>query len=207
MMTKLDGIYARSLKRALDFLAAILLLPVMIPVIFCLALIVARDGHSPFFLQNRIGRGGRIFVIVKLRTMVPDAADILLSHLKDSPKAAAEWGRTQKLINDPRITRFGRVLRKLSLDELPQIWNVLIGQMSFVGPRPMLTEQQRLYPGQVYYRLRPGITGPWQVSGRHETEFAHRARYDRQYAETISFRTDVRLLLRTTSVVLRATGV
>jgi lipopolysaccharide/colanic/teichoic acid biosynthesis glycosyltransferase len=142
----------------------------------------------------------------KLRSMVAGADAALESYLASDPVARAEWDSTQKLKSDPRITRFGRVLRKSSLDELPQLWNVLLGDMSLVGPRPMMPSQQEIYPGQAYYRLRPGITGPWQVSRRNESTFADRARFDEHYEETLSFKTDVGLLIGTVRVVMRATG-
>lgn len=118
----------------------------------------------------------------------------------------AEWESTQKLKHDPRITRFGRFLRKSSLDELPQLWNVLKGDMSLVGPRPMLPEQRGLYPGLAYYELRPGLTGTWQVSERNESTFSKRAEFDRGYFESLSFLGDLNVLARTVSVVLRGTG-
>jgi lipopolysaccharide/colanic/teichoic acid biosynthesis glycosyltransferase len=108
--------------------------------------------------------------------------------------------------DDPRITPVGRILRRLHIDELPQLWNVLRGEMSLVGPRPMMPAQQALYPGDVYYRLRPGLTGFWQISDRNETAFARRAVYDSDYASRLSFATDFVVLLRTVRAVLRGTG-
>ena len=138
--------------------------------------------------------------------MVHNADASLEMHLAADPAARAEWDLTQKLKNDPRITRFGRILRKSSLDELPQLWNVFRGDMSLVGPRPMMPSQSSLYPGQAYYRLRPGITGMWQVSARNESSFAERAGFDADYDNTISFKTDMGLLWATVRVVLRGTG-
>lgn len=201
-----SGLYRGFLKRAFDVTLVVLALPVIVPVVAILALIVARDGGSPFYTQARVGRGGRAYTIWKLRTMVVDAEDRLGAHLAADPRARAEWDSTQKLKDDPRVTRFGRILRKSSLDELPQLWNVLRGDMSLVGPRPMMPEQQALYPGRAYYRLRPGITGPWQVSKRNDTTFADRARFDALYDRDLSLATDLRLLLATVRVVLRATG-
>ena len=123
-----------------------------------------------------------------------------------NPEARLEWNSTQKLKADPRITRLGRLLRKTSMDELPQLWNVLIGDMSLVGPRPMMPSQRSLYNGTAYYALRPGITGPWQVSERNEVEFSQRAEFDREYEENVSLLTDLRLLVATTQVVIRGTG-
>ncbi len=200
------GRYRNGLKRVFDTLVILAAAPVVLPVVLILALLVARDGHNPFYWSLRVGRGGRSFRMLKLRTMVPDAHRLLEDYLADNPEARAEWEATQKLRRDPRITRFGRFLRKSSLDELPQLWNVLRGEMSLVGPRPMLPEQRPLYPGLAYYALRPGITGLWQVSDRNDSEFAKRADYDRQYDEKLSFGLDLAILFRTVAVVFRGTG-
>ncbi len=144
--------------------------------------------------------------MLKLRTMVPNADEIFEDYLANNPEAREEWDSTQKLKNDPRITKFGRILRKSSLDELPQLWNVLTGEMSLVGPRPMLPVQRELYPGLAYYALRPGITGPWQVSDRNTVEFSKRAEFDREYYVQMSFATDIGLLFKTVGVVFKGTG-
>lgn len=200
------GFYAGPGKRVLDCTLVLLSLPVVLPLIGIFALLVALDGGSPFYWQKRIGRGGREFSILKLRTMGLDAEEALENYLQVNPKARQEWDIKQKLSRDPRITKVGRVLRKTSLDELPQLWNVLKGEMSLVGPRPMMVDQKDLYPGELYYELRPGITGLWQVSDRNYTSFADRASYDNKYYWGISLRLDVALLLRTIGVVLRGTG-
>jgi exopolysaccharide production protein ExoY len=198
--------YRNGLKRVFDIALILLALPAITVVIGLLALLVALDGGRPFYRQARIGRGGRIFQMWKLRTMVPDADQRLVAHLAADPEALAEWTCTQKLKCDPRITRAGRFLRKSSLDELPQLFNVLKGDMSLVGPRPMMLDQQSLYPGTSYYQLRPGMTGMWQVSDRNETAFAERAEYDARYDRTLSLWTDLRILAATVRVVLRGTG-
>lgn len=200
------GPYRSVLKRGLDVGLILLALPVVLPLILGLALMVMLDGHSPFYTQARIGRNGRIFRFWKLRTMVHDAEARLAEHLAGNAEARAEWHHAQKLKCDPRITRIGLVLRKTSLDELPQLWNVLRGEMSLVGPRPMMPEQQHLYPGTAYYSLRPGITGSWQVADRNESSFAARAEFDTAYEETLSFATDLGILAATVAVVLRGTG-
>ncbi|MEM6421078.1 MAG: sugar transferase, partial [Pseudomonadota bacterium] len=161
---------------------------------------------NPFYRQARLGRHGRVFRIWKLRTMVVDADARLEAYLARNPAARAEWDATQKLKHDPRITIVGRFLRKTSLDELPQLINVLTGQMSLVGPRPMMVNQRHLYDGDSYYHLRPGLTGLWQVSGRNDCRFVDRVRYDNTYAARISFLTDLGVMLRTVGVVLRGTG-
>ncbi len=130
----------------------------------------------------------------------------LQAYLAQNPKARAEWDATQKLKDDPRVTRLGRLLRKTSIDELPQLWNVVRGEMSLVGPRPMMISQRALYPGTAYYSLRPGITGFWQVSERNDCEFAQRARFDAEYDSRVSFAVDLSILIRTVQVVCRATG-
>lgn len=202
-----QGLYRRGLKRALDLVLAGLGGLAVLPLVLLLAALVACDGHSPLYRQDRVGRGGRTFRMLKLRTMVPDAEARLAAHLAADPAAAAEWARTQKLRQDPRVTRVGRFLRRSSLDELPQIWNVILGDMSLVGPRPMMPCQRPLYPGRAYYALRPGMTGPWQVSDRNGCSFAKRAEFDRDYERSLSLAGDLRLLGRTAAVVWRGTGV
>lgn len=201
-----SGFYRNGVKRGLDLLLVLMGAPVVGLIVLFLALLVARDGGSPFYSQKRVGRGGRIYTMWKLRSMVADADRKLEAYLETDPAARAEWDQTQKLKNDPRITRFGRLLRKSSLDELPQLWNVLKGDMSLVGPRPMMPDQQDLYPGSAYYALRPGLTGPWQVSERNNSTFAERARFDTQYDHELSLTTDLRLLIATAHVVMNATG-
>ena len=200
------GLYRNGIKRALDVTVVVISSIVVVPVVLVLALLVCLDGRFPFYWNPRVGRGGRDFRMLKLRTMVPNADRQLERHLAANPAARAEWEATQKLKCDPRITFVGRYLRKMSLDELPQMWNVLTGEMSLVGPRPMMPSQRELYPGTAYYSLRPGITGPWQVSDRNEVSFAQRADFDRQYELDVSFKTDVQLLLATARAVVKATG-
>lgn len=200
------NLYNRFIKRLLDVVLVVISLPIILPVVLILSVIVARDGHNPFYCQKRLGRGGRVFTFWKLRTMVPDADQRLEEHLTEDSSARREWNEKQKLLSDPRITSFGRILRKTSLDELPQLWNVLIGDMSLVGPRPMMVEQRDLYPGSAYYALRPGLTGYWQVSDRHQTNFSARAGFDHQYYRELSLATDAKVLAQTVSVVLRGTG-
>lgn len=199
-------LYATVLKRALDVALVLVALPIVLPTVLILAVLVALDGHAPFFRQSRIGFGGREFTIWKLRTMVPDAERRLQQHLEADPQARAEWHTFQKLSYDPRITPIGALLRKSSLDELPQLWNVLRGDMSLVGPRPMMPDQRPLYPGEAYFVLRPGITGFWQVSDRNASTFAQRADFDADYARCLSLGTDLRVLAATVGVVVRGTG-
>ncbi len=201
------GLYIKAGKRSLDLFVTLLFLPIILPTIVILALLVAaRDGASPFYVQKRVGLNGRIFGMWKLRTMVPDAEARLDAYLASSEEVRTEWEVKQKLQKDPRITRFGRILRRTSLDELPQFFNVLRGDMSIVGPRPMMAGQEHLYPGLSYYALRPGLTGPWQVSDRNDSSFADRARYDDAYFRNVSVGQDMRLIASTVEVVLRGTG-
>lgn len=193
-------------KRIFDIVLVVLSLPIVLTVIALMALFVSLDGHSPFYFQKRIGLSGKVFRIIKIRTMVHDADAMLEENLAKDSALAAEWATTQKLKNDTRITVIGRLLRKTSLDELPQLFNVLNGSMSLVGPRPMMPCQEKLYPGSSYYRMRPGITGFWQISDRNNCQFRDRAKYDTKYEQSMSLFTDFKVLLRTVSVVLRGTG-
>ncbi|MTE01517.1 sugar transferase [Paracoccus sp. YIM 132242] len=201
------GLYRRAGKRVLDIAIVLAAAPIVLFLVTMLAVIVACDRSNPFYSQNRVGLEGRTFRLWKLRSMVPDADTCLAAYLATNEEARLEWEVTQKLRNDPRITRFGRFLRRSSLDELPQLFNVLRGDMSLVGPRPMMVEQRPIYPGTDYYLLRPGLTGLWQVSERNGTSFAERAKYDAEYNATLSLAADLRTLWRTTSVVMRGTGV
>lgn len=138
--------------------------------------------------------------------MTVDADEVLETFLKANPSARAEWDRHQKLKDDPRITRIGKILRKTSLDELPQFFNVLTGTMSLVGPRPMMLDQEKVYHGTSYYHLRPGVTGFWQISDRNESSFVARVEFDEDYNDRLSLMTDLSTLLKTVSVVIRGTG-
>lgn len=202
----MHSFYARCLKRPLDVVAVLLAAPFVIPVVVILVLIILYHGDKPFYTQQRVGRSGRSFRLWKLRTMVENADKRLEEYLATNPEAKAEWDETQKLKNDPRITSSGHFLRKTSLDELPQLWNVLRGDMSIVGPRPMMLEQAQLYPGADYYHLRPGVTGLWQISDRNNSSFAARANFDAEYAASLSLRGDVGVIAKTVGVVLRCTG-
>lgn len=199
--------YRTYIKRVMDIILVLIASLPVITVIGMLALMIyAAERRSPFYLQDRIGRNGRVFRMWKLRTMVPDADRIFEAYLAANPEARAEWDRTQKLRHDPRVTRLGDMMRRTSLDELPQLWNVLKGDMSLVGPRPMMVSQKELYPGAEYYLMRPGVTGFWQTSVRNLSSFSERAMYDRQYYQALSFRTDIAVILKTVKVVANGTG-
>lgn len=201
------GFYRDLVKRALDVTAIVLAAPVVLPVVLGLAVTVAAQGGQPFYTQMRVGKGGRLFRMWKLRSMVVDADARMEAYLDGNPAARQEWDSTQKLQQDPRVTPLGLFLRRSSLDELPQLWNVLTGTMSLVGPRPMMPNQQSMYPGTAYYALRPGITGYWQTAGRSRTTFEARAEFDAAYEQDLTLMTDVRILARTVGVVLHGTGV
>lgn len=203
---KRNSFYRDHVKHLLDVALILLSLPVVLPLIAVSALLVMRDGHNPFYTQLRVGKNGRHFRIFKLRTMVPNADAILESYLAANPAARAEWDMDQKLKSDPRILPAGRFLRKSSLDELPQLLNVLLGDMSLVGPRPMMVEQQAMYEGEAYYQLLPGLTGLWQISDRNNCGFRDRVKFDEVYNQIASLSIDLAVILRTFRVVLRGTG-
>jgi len=193
-------------KRGLDILVTLLMAPFALAVVGMLSLWIRQDGGQALFSQPRVGKDGRIFTLWKLRTMVPNAEERLEEYLKENAVARIEWNTTQKLRTDPRVTTLGWYLRKYSIDELPQVFNVFAGDMSLVGPRPMMPEQRQHYPGTAYFEMRPGLTGLWQISERNGCSFAERAQYDARYADVMSFVTDIRILLMTPSVILRGTG-
>lgn len=203
------SLYALGGKRVFDLTLCVILIPILMPFLALIALVLWVSGGQPFYRQVRIGRDGEEFRMIKFRSMVPNAAEALSQLCKADPKIKAEWTRFQKLSNDPRITWLGNILRKTSADELPQIFNVLRGEMSFVGPRPFMVDQQDMYRaagGRGYYDLRPGITGEWQVNGRSKTAFVDRVRFDNSYGETLSMTRDFQLLVKTAAVVIKATG-
>lgn len=201
--------FGGQLKRSMDILLALAALILAAPALLLVALAVKTDDGGPiFYVQPRVGLGGREFRFLKFRSMSPDADARLAEILRDEPEAAREWREKQKLANDPRVTRIGRILRRSSLDELPQFLNVLRGDMSTVGPRPMLPGQAAEYGAafSAYCRARPGITGLWQVSGRNETSFRRRSELDQLYLRRWNALSDLVLLMRTVGVVLVGRG-
>ena len=196
-------------KRALDVIGAGLGLVLLSPFFLIVALLVRADGGPAFFAHQRVGRGGKLFGCLKFRSMVVDSQARLEALLASDPAARAEWEATRKLKNDPRITRIGRFLRSTSLDELPQLINVLRGEMSLVGPRPVQeAEIDRYYGASAahYMAVRPGITGLWQVSGRSETSYESRVALDVSYVSRPSMLADLSILLRTPVAVLSRRG-
>lgn len=201
------GIYRNFVKRVLETLLVLAASPILVPLIVLLSIPLVLKGKNPFYAQRRVGRGGREFTMWKMKSMVCDADERLAAHLRENPDARDEWSRLQKLHNDPRVTSYGRFLRRTSLDEIPQFLHVLTGEMALVGPRPMMPHQRALYDGDAYFCLRPGITGYWQVSDRNDSEFVTRVAFDEKYDQEISLKTDIVVLSRTVGAVLKGTGV
>ena len=196
-------------KRGFDVIGAMAALVVLSPLLAMLAgLIKFADGGSVVYGHRRIGRGGKVFRCWKFRTMVENGDEVLNAYLAANPQAREEWEAARKLQDDPRVTRVGAVLRKFSLDELPQILNILRGEMSFVGPRPVMKDELELYGNAAPYYLsaRPGLTGLWQVSGRSDVSYGARVAFDRHYVENWSFTSDVKILIRTVPAVFSSRG-
>lgn len=201
--------FHRGAKRALDVVGATTFLVLFSPLLLGVAaLALAVQGRPLLYGHARIGKGGRTFKCYKFRTMVKDGDRVLAAHLEQNPQARREWASTRKLTDDPRITRLGQTLRKLSADELPQFLNVLFGDMSLVGPRPIVESETSFYGTQIdaYYSVRPGITGIWQVSGRSNTSYEQRVRMDVDYVVSWTFRRDLMILAKTVPVVLSSEG-
>jgi Undecaprenyl-phosphate galactose phosphotransferase WbaP len=201
--------WAQLQKRLVDILGASLGLLLLTPFFLLIALLIELDSPGRvFYRQSRLGKGGNAFTLLKFRTMHIDADAVLSATLARDPLLKAEWEQYQKLKRDPRITRVGALLRRFSLDELPQLWNVLIGEMSLVGPRPIMLSQNRVYGSNLahYTRVVPGITGMWQINGRNHTSFARRAELDYYYVLNWSFWLDIYILVRTIWVVLSRDG-
>jgi exopolysaccharide production protein ExoY len=174
-----------------------------------IAALVKFSDHGPvLYGHRRIGHNGRTFKCLKFRTMAVNGDEVLRNYLRDNPQAAEEWRATRKLKNDPRVTVVGTVLRKLSLDELPQLLNILRGEMSVVGPRPVVDEELNLYDSfaAFYLRTRPGLTGLWQISGRNDVSYESRIAFDTQYVQNWSLLGDVSIIVRTIPAVCMARG-
>ncbi|WP_297455324.1 undecaprenyl-phosphate galactose phosphotransferase WbaP [Persephonella sp.] len=198
------------LKRTFDILLSIFLLPFLLILVLIIAVLIKLDSPGPiFFVQQRIGKGGRTIKVYKFRSMYIDSQERLKEILEKDPEARKEWETYFKLKNDPRVTKVGKFLRKTSLDELPQIFNVLKGDMSFVGPRPVTKEEIEKYYkdyASYYYMVRPGITGLWQVSGRSNTDYDFRVTLDSWYVLNWSLWLDIIILFKTVKVVLKREG-
>ncbi len=195
-------------KRLFDILVGSLCLMALAPVMISLVILVRRDGGPAIFGHRRIGSDGKTFLCLKFRSMCVDAERKLQEHLANNPEARAEWDKDFKLKDDPRVTKLGQLLRRTSLDELPQLFNVLRGDMSLVGPRPIVADEVARYGERfvAYRNCRPGITGLWQVSGRNDISYRARVRLDSFYAARWSMTKDLFILIRTVAVVFRRSG-
>jgi undecaprenyl-phosphate galactose phosphotransferase len=207
---RLKSRYRILFQQTYNYLLALLLLPVILPFIGIFAVLIKRESPGPvFFVHKRIGKHGKPFPTFKFRSMYADAEERLQKLLEENPEAKREWESGFKLKNDPRITKIGAFLRKTSLDELPQIFNVLRGEMNFVGPRPVLQEEiERYYKedAEYYFMVKPGITGLWQVSGRSDTDYEFRVATDKWYVLNWSLWLDIVILVKTVKTVLKREG-
>jgi len=197
------------LKRAMDVSIASLALIWFSPLFLLVALLIKLTDKGPILYRHmRVGHGAQLFPCLKFRTMVLNSDEVLRRHLAAHPEAAREWAATRKLKDDPRITSVGAVLRKLSLDELPQLINIVRGEMSIVGPRPVVLDELALYGQDVgyYLRSRPGLTGAWQINGRNDVSYGERVAFDRDYVEHWSLWTDVVIMAKTVPAVIVAKG-
>lgn len=199
---------SRTLKRAFDISASSIILIMLSPLLFLISRKVAADGGPAIYGHERIGKGGKTFKCLKFRSMAVNSAELLQDLLQNDQEAKSEWEETFKLKNDPRITKIGHILRRTSMDELPQLFNVLKGEMSLVGPRPIIKEELERYQDQVGYYLmsKPGITGLWQVSGRSDVDYETRVYFDAWYVKNWSMWNDLAILIKTIGVVLRRDG-
>jgi Undecaprenyl-phosphate galactose phosphotransferase WbaP len=197
------------LKRAFDLFLVIISLVITVPLIAVISLAIAIDSRGEvIYCQKRLGKNGKVIEMMKFRTMYPDAEERLAKILRTDESLREEWNIHQKLIHDARVTRVGAFLRRWSLDEIPQIINIFKGEMSIVGPRPMIVGQEEAYKRGLYLykRVLPGLTGLWQVSGRSSTTFQNRARLDAYYVRNWSFWLDMFIILKTPLVILRGEG-
>lgn len=195
-------------KRLLDVIGAVVLGLVFAPLMLVIFFLMRKGDGSVIYCHWRVGRGGKMFSCLKFRTMVPNADQVLRDLLASDPELQAEWVRDHKLRNDPRVTPLGRFLRRTSLDELPQLLNVLRGEMSLVGPRPVIREELLRYGRSVgtYLAAKPGITGLWQVTGRNNTDYRRRVVLDTYYVRNQNLLLDLYILAKTTGVVLGGNG-
>lgn len=198
----------RAFKRLFDITGAVTLAILFAPVILLVVLVALAKGRSPLFRHERVGRDGKPFDCLKFQTMIPNAEVVLADILAKDPVLKEEWERNHKLRDDPRVTRLGKFLRSTSLDELPQLWNVLKGEMSLVGPRPVTREELLRYGRNavIYMMVRPGLTGLWQVSGRSNAEYRRRVAMDVCYVKRQSAVLDLWILAKTVIVVLSRNG-
>jgi exopolysaccharide production protein ExoY len=196
-------------KRWFDISAAFAAILFLSPLFCIVSLAIKLSDRGPvFYRHRRIGLNGAAFDCLKFRSMVTNADEVLAHHLAANSEAAREWRETHKLKQDPRVTALGLSMRKTSLDELPQLLNILKGEMSFVGPRPIVTEEVPKYGTGIghYLSTRPGLTGPWQVNGRNDIDYVTRVAFDREYVEAWSFSRDLAIIAKTAGAVIAARG-
>lgn len=199
----------QRLKRVLDVMICAAALPAIVPLCLVLSLLIRLDSRgNAIYRHERIGKDGKPFQLYKFRTMSEDADEQLQKYLDRNPELAEEWAQSQKLRNDPRLTRVGKFLRKTSLDELPQVLNILLGQMTLVGPRPIVAAEKVKYGRYFgeYCEVRPGLTGLWQTSGRNNTTYSQRVAYDHYYINHWSIWLDLWIMAKTVPVALSGRG-
>ena len=200
----------RFLKRIFDLVLSIIGMVIVIPVslIVCAAILIESPGAAPIFRHYRVGKDGKLFPCYKFRSMVPHAQEKLKDYLAQNPAAKAEWQQFYKLKHDPRITKIGRFIRKTSIDELPQVFNVIKGEMSLVGPRPIIRDEEHYYGSHIkdYYSVLPGITGMWQANGRSDTGYDERVELDVWYVRNWSIWIDIALICKTVKAVFFGKG-
>ena len=207
---RLKSWYRKLMQWIFNYILAVLMLPLLLPIILIIALLIKLESPGPiFFVHHRLGRNGKTIPIFKFRSMHKDAKERLDKLLNQDETIRQEWKENFKLKNDPRATKVGAFLRKTSLDELPQIFNVLAGHMNFVGPRPVIKKEIQHYykeDASYYYMVKPGITGLWQVSGRSDTDYRFRVESDKWYVLNWSLWLDIVILIKTIKVVLKQDG-
>jgi Undecaprenyl-phosphate galactose phosphotransferase WbaP len=195
-------------KRSFDIVTALSIALFSLPVIVAITIIIRLSGKPVVFSHQRVGRDRQLFQCYKFRSMIPNAEEVLQDLLYSDPEVLREWRESHKLKNDPRVTKFGQFLRKSSLDELPQLWNVLKGDMSLVGPRPVVEDELERYGGNAkfYLSVKPGVTGLWQVMGRSDVTYSRRVSMDVLYVKKQSIPFDIWVLIRTVAVVAKRVG-
>lgn len=204
----ISGFQGMKARVLLEWFLALVATLILIPLLLVIAISVRLSGRQVIFKHKRVGKDGRVFSVFKFRTMVPRADDVLEKVLRQDPSLRHEWCKERKLKKDPRVTKVGRILRTTSLDELPQLFNILKGEMAIVGPRPVTPEELIRYgrTQRHYLKLKPGITGLWQVSGRNDVTYSRRVAMDRFYVENRTLAMDACIVLKTVKVVALRAG-
>ncbi|WP_326517979.1 sugar transferase [Acinetobacter sp. CAAS 2-6] len=205
---KINRFFSRIIKRLFDIFFAVFFITILSPFMLILFLIIRSDGGSAFYAHERVGRNGKIFKCLKFRSMAQNSKELLEKILQNDPEAKQEWETSYKLKNDPRVTKVGKFIRQTSLDELPQLFNILKGEMSVVGPRPVTSEELSKYKKSIPYYLisKPGLTGLWQVSGRSDVDYDTRVLLDTTYIKNWSFLKDIMIVIKTVKVILTKNG-